>query len=101
MPEPQSLFTVAPGTSTGSPASSTPILATFLLSSPAWLAAPQYTSSMVCGSSHAFRASSAVMTWAVRWSGRTSARAPLILPIGVLQASTANTADMCHLRLPP
>jgi hypothetical protein len=39
--DPHSRFTVAPGTSTGSPASSTPIRATFLLSSPAWLAAPQ------------------------------------------------------------
>ena len=46
MPEPHSRFTVAPGTSTGRPASSTPILATFRLSSPAWLAAPQYTSSI-------------------------------------------------------
>ena len=41
MPEPHSRFTVAPGTSTGSPASSTAIRATFLLSSPAWFAAPQ------------------------------------------------------------
>ncbi len=41
MPEPQSRFTVAPGTSTGRPASRTPILATLRLSSPAWLAAPQ------------------------------------------------------------
>ena len=35
MPEPHSRLTVAPGTSTGRPASSTAILATFLLSSPA------------------------------------------------------------------
>jgi hypothetical protein len=41
IPEPHSRFTVAPGTSTGSPASSTAIRATFLLSSPAWFAAPQ------------------------------------------------------------
>ena len=41
MPEPHSRFTVAPGISTGRPASSTAIRATFLLSSPAWLAAPQ------------------------------------------------------------
>ncbi len=40
-PEPHSRLTVAPGTSTGSPASSTPIRATLRLSSPAWLAAPQ------------------------------------------------------------
>jgi len=66
MPEPQSRFTVAPGTSTGSPASSTPIRATFRLSSPAWLAAPQYTSSIDCGSSHGLRASRAPITSAVR-----------------------------------
>ena len=41
IPEPHSRFTVAPGTSTGIPASSTPIRATLRLSSPAWLAAPQ------------------------------------------------------------
>jgi len=41
IPDPHSRFTVAPGISTGSPASSTAIRATFLLSSPAWLAAPQ------------------------------------------------------------
>ena len=35
IPDPHSRFTVAPGTSTGRPASSTPIRATFLLSSPA------------------------------------------------------------------
>jgi hypothetical protein len=66
IPDPQSRFTVAPGTSTGSPASSTPIRATFLLSSPAWLAAPQYTSSIRAGSSHGLRASSALSTSAVR-----------------------------------
>jgi hypothetical protein len=41
IPDPHSRFTVAPGISTGRPASSTAIRATFLLSSPAWLAAPQ------------------------------------------------------------
>ncbi len=66
MPDPHSRFTVAPGTSTGRPASSTPILATFLLSSPAWFAAPQYTSSIPAGSSHGLRASSALITSAVR-----------------------------------
>ena len=66
MPEPHSRLTVAPGTSTGSPASSTPIRATLRLSSPAWLAAPQYTSSMRPGSSQLLRASSALSTSAVR-----------------------------------
>ena len=41
IPEPHSRLTVAPGTWTGRPASSTPIRATLRLSSPAWLAAPQ------------------------------------------------------------
>jgi hypothetical protein len=41
IPDPQSRFTVAPGISAGSPASRTAIRATFRLSSPAWLAAPQ------------------------------------------------------------
>jgi hypothetical protein len=40
-PDPHSRLTVAPGTSTGRPASRTPIRATFRLSSPAWFAAPQ------------------------------------------------------------
>ncbi len=92
MPEPQSRFTVAPGISTGSPASSTPIRATFLLSSPAWLAAPQYTSSISAGSSQGLRASSALIASAVRWSGRTPASDPLIFPTGVRHASTAKTA---------
>ena len=66
IPEPHSRLTVAPGTSTGRPASSTPIRATFRLSSPAWLAAPQYTSSMAAGSSQSHRAMSARSTPAVR-----------------------------------
>src|ERR1700729_1607487 len=94
MPDPHSRFTVAPGISTGSPASSAPIRATFRLSSPARLAAPQYTSSIRAGSSQELRAIRARITSAVRWSGRTPASAPLILPTGVLHASTANTALM-------
>ena len=39
-PEPQSRLTVAPGTSTGKPASSVAMRATLRLSSPAWLAQP-------------------------------------------------------------
>src|SRR5712691_8495020 len=99
-PDPHSRFTVAPGISTGSPASSTPIRATLRLSSPAWLAAPQYTSSTEAGSSQALRRMTALITSAVRWSGRTPASAPLIFPTGVLHASTANTAVIGHLPLP-
>src|SRR5206468_14331 len=47
---PHSRLTVCPGTSTGSPASSAAIRATLRLSSPAWLAHPKITSSMVLGS---------------------------------------------------
>ena len=39
-PDPQSRFTVAPGTSTGRPASKRAMRATLRLSSPAWLAQP-------------------------------------------------------------
>ncbi len=66
IPEPHSRFTVAPGISTGRPASSAAIRAAFLLSSPAWFAAPQYTSSIRAGSSHGLRASSAAITSADR-----------------------------------
>ena len=48
-PEPHSRLTVAPGTVTGSPASRMAIRPTLRLSSPAWLAAPQYTSSTAPG----------------------------------------------------
>ena len=44
-PEPHRRLTVAPGTSTGSPASSAAMRATLRLSSPAWLAQPKMTSS--------------------------------------------------------
>src|SRR6202020_2338384 len=87
-------LTVAPGMVTGRPASRTPIRATFLLSSPAWLAAPQYTSSIDWGSSHGLRATRALITPAARWSGRTPARAPLIFPTGVRPPSPAKTAPI-------
>ena len=49
-PEPHSRLTVAPGTPTGSPASSRLMRATLRLSSPAWLAQPKITSSIAAGS---------------------------------------------------
>ncbi len=48
-PDPHSRFTVWPGTSIGSPASSTAIRATLRLSSPAWLVHPRITSSICNG----------------------------------------------------
>src|ERR1700691_4888579 len=52
---------------------------------------------MDCGSSQGLRAISAAITSPLRWSGLTPARAPLIFPIGVRQASTANTAVIGYL----
>ena len=49
-PEPHSRLTVWPATSTGRPARSAAMRATFRLSSPAWFAAPRITSSMSAGS---------------------------------------------------
>ena len=90
-PEPHSRLTVAPGTETGSPASSAAMRATLRLSSPAWLAQPNRTSSMASGSTFV-RATSARTTTAARSSGRTSARAPPWRPTGVRRASTTKTS---------
>ncbi len=75
-PEPHRRFTVAPGTETGSPASSAAMRATLRLSSPAWLAHPSSTSSMAAGSSVGLRFSSAAIGTAARSSARTWASAP-------------------------
>jgi hypothetical protein len=74
-PEPQSRFTVCPGTVTGSPASRLAMRPTLRLSSPAWLAQPKITSSTVDGSIPV-RSTSARTTVAARSSGRTEASAP-------------------------
>ena len=74
-PEPHSRLTVWPATSTGSPARSAAMRATFRLSSPAWLAQPRITSSTRAGSTRV-RSTTARMTAAARSSGRTGARAP-------------------------
>jgi hypothetical protein len=75
-PEPHSRFTVVPGTSTGSPASSAAIRATLRLSSPAWFAQPRTTSSTAAQSTDGNRRVRAPTAWAARSSGRTVARAP-------------------------
>ena len=95
--EPQSRLTVEPGTDGGSPASSDAIRATLRLSSPAWFAAPKYTSPIRAGSSDVVRSSSALITTAARSSGRTLANAPPNLPTGVRTASTMNTSRPCTL----
>ncbi len=75
-PEPQSRFTVTPGTSTGSPASSAAMRARLRLSSPAWLAQPNTTSSTACQSTPALRFMSAAIGIAARSSVRTPESTP-------------------------
>jgi len=75
IPEPHRRVTVAPGRETGSPASSTAILATLRLSSPAWFASPKKTSSIRSGSTPV-RSTSSRSARAARSSGRTPASAP-------------------------
>ena len=69
-PEAQSRLTVTPATESGSPASSAAIRATFRLSSPAWFAHPNQTSSISSGSTPA-RSTAAAIAIAARSSGRT------------------------------
>src|SRR5436190_5235935 len=59
--------------------------ATLRLSSPAWLAAPKYTSSIAPGSTPA-RATASLITSAARSSGRSPASAPPYRPTGVRTA---------------
>src|SRR5207249_1474477 len=83
-------LTVVPGTESGRPASSTAMRATLRLSSPAWLAAPQKTSSMMAGSMSGCRSSSARNALVARSSGRMWAREPPTFPMGVRQPSMRN-----------
>jgi len=73
----------ADGTVAGSPASSSAMRATLRLSSPAWLAQPRITSATAAGSRSGLRRSSSRMVSAARSSGRTAARVPPKLPMGV------------------
>ena len=88
MPEPHSRFTVAPGTSTGIPASSTAMRATSRFSSPAPLELPNTTSSTEAGSRSGLRSISAPTVRAARSSGRTPDSAPPKRPVLVRTAST-------------
>jgi hypothetical protein len=76
IPEPQSRFTVVPGTPTGRPESSAACRATLRQSSPAWFAQPIATSPTAAQSTLGFRAMSARRTAAARSSGRTEESAP-------------------------
>ena len=75
-PEPHRRLTVAPEISTGKPARSVAMRATFRLSSPAWLAHPRITSSTRAQSTRGWRVISARIGIAARSSGRTGASAP-------------------------
>ena len=96
-PEAQSRFTVTPATDSGSPASSAPIRATFRLSSPAWFAHPNQTSSISPASTPA-RSTAAPIAIAARSSGRIPARPPPYRPIGVRTAEIT-TARLIRTRL--
>ena len=95
-PEAHKRLTVFPATVTGKPASNAAILATFLLSSPAWLAAPIYTSSTIAASIPV-RATIARITNAARSSGRTEDNTPPYRPIGVRNAQMT-AAFLCMVR---
>jgi hypothetical protein len=75
-PEAQSRLTVMPGMESGRPASSSAMRATLRLSSPAWLAQPNTTSSSADQSTLGLRLSSARIGTAARSSVRTLASAP-------------------------
>ncbi len=85
--DPHSRLTVAAGTETGSPASSTAIRPTLRFSSPAPLALPHTTSPIAAGSRSGAWASTPPSAVAARSSGRTSASAPPNRPKGVRTAA--------------
>ncbi len=97
-PDPQRRFTVWPGTSTGNPARSAAIRATFRLSSPAPLAQPRITSSIRSDGRDA-RSSRPRSAAAARSSGRMSASAPPARPIGVRTALVMKTSVMEFVRV--
>jgi hypothetical protein len=74
-PDAQSRFTVTPATDSGSPASRAPMRATFRLSSPAWFAQPNQTSS-ISAAGTPDRATTSRITSPARSSGRTPESAP-------------------------
>src|SRR4051794_36444138 len=90
--DPHNRLTVVAGTPTGRPASSTAILPTLRLSSPAPLALPHTTSSTKERSSAGALSSTPDSAVAARSSGRISARAPPNRPNGVRAAAYRNDA---------
>jgi hypothetical protein len=86
IPEAHNLLTVSPGTENGSPANNNDILATFLLSSPAWFAHPIITSSILVGSIK-FLFNNSLSVNADKSSVLTFFNVPPKFPIGVLIAS--------------
>src|SRR5699024_5715750 len=95
-PEPHNRLIVVPAASIGSPANKEDMRATLRLSSPAWLALPSTTSSMLLGDTSGLRSISPLSTIAPRSSGRTSFNTPLYLPTGVRSASTITASLISH-----
>ncbi len=99
-PDPHNLFIVVAGIETGRPDSNVAIRATFLLSSPAWFAHPNITSSISLGSIFGFFLIKWLITSAARSSGLIEESEPPYLPIGVLTPSQINASaiNLTYLR---
>ena len=94
-PEAQKRLTVTAGTSTGSPALSAAIRATFIPCSASGMAHPMMTSSISPGFNPGARRMASEMAAAARSSGRVCLRAPFpALPTGVLTALTITASCM-------
>ena len=104
-PEPHSRFTVAPGTVTGRPASSTAMRATLRLSSPARWRRRGRPRRSTPDRGLRRRSTMALTAVAARSSGRMPANAPPRRPTGVRTASTTKTsrvmAGLLARRAPP
>ncbi|MNY24740.1 hypothetical protein D3C86_1584780 [compost metagenome] len=91
-PEAHNRLYVTPGTDTGTPANRPAIRATFLLSSPAWLAQPSMISSINAGLSSGLLLSREEMGTAAKSSALTGASDPPKRPMGVRIASQIKTS---------
>ena len=96
-PEEQKRFTVTAGTSTGSPARSAAMRATFVPDSPSGVAQPSITSSIVPGGSPGTRRRRSSMTAAAMSSGRTVRR----LPRGAFPTAVLTPATITASLIPP
>src|SRR5688572_11076945 len=94
-PDAQKRFTVAAGTSVGSPAFRDAIRATFMPCSPSGMAHPMRTSPTSAGSMPGARRSASRIAMAARSSGLTVLRLPFLpLPMGVRAPATITASLM-------